>query len=327
MRRYAAVPLRTLSVLLVAGLASGVGAAPRKEAGEKNMEARDMLKDRPPSKLANLPEGMAAETDIVYAPEPASPRQRLDILYHTDMSAPRPAIAIVHGGGWRRGHKESWHWKMLRYAKFGYVMLSIDYRLVDEVRYPEPLRDCKMAIQWLKANAAKYGVDPERIGVTGNSAGAHLSALVAVTDADFALQGDEPNAGFSPRVAAAAVESGAFDFRSPVAARFDKSDYPGMVKLIGGTRAEKPEAAAAASPVVHVSSDDPPFLILHGRTDGLFDYRRQAVPFHEALEAAGVESELVLLDNFGHGAKGKNRPSSDPYIEAFFARRLGPPKP
>ncbi|MDZ4858175.1 MAG: alpha/beta hydrolase, partial [Candidatus Hydrogenedentes bacterium] len=127
----------------------------------------------------STPETVIFIEDIAYGQE--SERQRLDILHPDDVRQPRPAIVHIHSGGWYTGGKggEKTFAMLQAFADAGYVAVSIGYRLSGEAVFPAAVEDCKLAIRWLRANADAHGIDPERIGAIGASAGGHLAAMLA----------------------------------------------------------------------------------------------------------------------------------------------------
>ena len=127
------------------------------------------------------PEGVRVHTDIAYSGE--SPAQTLDLyLPEQDGSSLRPALVVVHGGGWRGGDKRRGQWARIpaEYARDGYVAISVNYRLTGEAPWPAQIEDVKAAVRWLRAHATEYRVDTGRIGAYGNSAGAHLVSLLGL---------------------------------------------------------------------------------------------------------------------------------------------------
>ena len=138
-----------------------------------------------------VPENVSLETDIAY--RDGNDKWKLDLAKPNDASATlRPGLVIIHGGGWRGGDKGGGVWRALplQYASNGYVCVSINYRLTDEGTVLDCIADCKCAVRWLRANAAKYHVDPDRIGAFGNSAGAHLVAILGLSPDEVSLEGD-----------------------------------------------------------------------------------------------------------------------------------------
>jgi len=264
-----------------------------------------------------LPENVIVERDVEYGRAGDRPL-KLDLMLPRDPGdKPLPAIVFIHGGGWRAGDKSGGLGRLMRFARSGqYVCASVGYRLSGEAIWPAQIYDCKAAIRFLKANAQKYHLDPERIGVWGSSAGGHLVSLLGTSGDVKELEGDCGSPDQSSRVHCVVDFCGPSDFTAI-------ADAPGeapnaVAALLGGPIAEKKEAAAAASPVTYVSADDPPFLIVHGTEDRTVPLA-QAETFDAALKKAGVESIFVKIAGGGHGFGG---PEVDARVAAFFDKYL-----
>jgi acetyl esterase/lipase len=128
--------------------------------------------------MQRVPEGVEAARDIEYARPDGTPLL-LDLYVPKDARNPLPLVVWIHGGAWRAGSKD--RCPAIRVTKRGYVVASVNYRLSQQAIFPAQIEDCKAAIRWLRANAAKYHVDSERIGVWGSSAGGHLVALLGTS--------------------------------------------------------------------------------------------------------------------------------------------------
>ncbi len=216
-------------------------------------------------------------------------------LYQPGSSGLHPAIVFVHGGGWSSGDKASLAEYALFFAERGYVGISVNYRLAPEHPFPAAVEDTKAAVRWLKENAERYSVDPNRIGAMGSSAGGHLVAMLGVTDSSDGLEGESGDLTLSSRVEAVVDYFGPSDL-SLVGNVAD----PAILAFIGGTYIQEPARCQAASPVTYVSSDDPPFLIVHGTADPLVPFS-QSVILRDALVRAGVEATLLPVEGAGHG--------------------------
>jgi len=261
-----------------------------------------------------VPQGRAEftiERDIVYA-SPQGEALRGD-LYVPRGEGPLPTVVVVHGGSWRRGRKESMAPVAEGLAASGYVAFTIDYRLTPTSQFPAQLDDCRAAVRWLRANAATRRVDPSRLAGFGYSAGGHLVALLATAND---LPGDAP--GPMPRLRAAAIGGAPVDLR-----RF--RDNRIMTALLGGTQAEVPDRYAVASPITHVTPDDPPMFLYHGRSDWMVDVE-QARAMQAALRAAGVPAELYET-GFGHVATFLFADDAVADAIRFFDRWLKPAPP
>lgn len=272
------------------------------------------------SPLARLPDSLAVARGVSYGP---GKHHTLDVAYERARSRPRPAIVMIHPGGWMRGDKSAYHALMAEYAQRGYATVSINFRPSGAARFPAALQDCKRAVRWLRVHAADYGVDPGRIGVTGWSSGAHLAMLVALTDDDFEKGGESP--GVSSRVQAAVCVSGVYDFLLQNGGRFPNAqDDEAVVRFLGSTPSQDPGTARRASPLHHLSEDDPPVLVFHGELDRRIDVE-QARHFARASRALGREDEGVVLPGEGHGRDVLPRdPESRRTVVRFFARHLRP---
>jgi acetyl esterase/lipase len=210
-------------------------------------------------------------------------------------------------------------------VKDGYAVASIQYRLTDEAPFPAQIEDCKAAVRWVRAHAAEYHYDAERIGVWGHSAGAHLAALLGTSGGVPALEGAGDNLQYSSEVQAVCEISGPADlvrlYQDIVRDSPDQATKAQAVTkaLLGGPMEEKKAAAIAASPVTYITRNDPPFLILHGAEDSTVPVSQSRI-FAAALKAAGVDVTLDVIPARGHGAGG---PRFESMIKAFFDKNLG----
>jgi len=272
------------------------------------------------SKAPALPQGVQVERDLEYA-RIGDKRLLLDLYRPEEAAGPLPVIVGIHGGGWasgsRAGNLGSW------LARHGYAVAVIDYRLSGEAIFPAQIEDCKAAVRWLRANAKKYHLDPDRFGAIGHSAGGHLTSLLATTgEVQEFDKGDHLD--FSSRIQAACPISGPTDFlqmdaHAPKGARL-KHDAPNSpeARLIGGPIQENKAKVAKANPITYVDKNDPPFLIVHGDSDPVVP-AHQAHLLHEALNKAGVETKLHLVQEAGHAVGGRE---VNDRIVAFFDKHL-----
>ena len=271
---------------------------------------------------ARVPEGAKALRDVEYARADGKPLL-LDVYVPEETPGePLPLVVWIHGGGWRAGSKEGC--RALPLAGEGYVVASINYRLTGEAIFPAQIFDCKAAIRWLRAHAAEYHIDPDRVGVWGSSAGGHLVALLGTSGDVKALEGDLGHPGQSSRVQAVCDWYGPSDFVTMKEHLSENRRGRGGARpsaefqLIGGTIEESPGLAVLASPLTYVSADDPPFLIAHGDADPVVPVQQSRL-LHDALKGVGVDSELLVLEGQGHGFR-----SQEPFqaAVAFFERTL-----
>ena len=215
-----------------------------------------------------------------------------DVYRPEGAGAGAPAVLLVHGGGWRNGDRTQLRGYGILLGRAGYVCVASEYRLIPEAPWPAQIHDVKAALRWMRANADDLGIDPDRIAIEGNSAGAHLALLAAGTPGAPALEGEGGNAG-EPTTVAAAIGVYAPTLFSHGA------QQRGAVTLAALVEAGTEEAASAASPLTHVSADFPPTLLIHGTDDELVPVHASIV-MYEALAEAGVPTELHLYAEQRH---------------------------
>ncbi|MBM3855948.1 MAG: alpha/beta hydrolase, partial [Verrucomicrobia bacterium] len=190
------------AVCLVGAMAAQEGPPGETGASKKNSVGKGKNPEGVPLRR-QLPTSVQVERDLVYA-RYGDREVKLDLyLPRQPASAKIPCIVVIHGGGWRSGDKTRFAGQAAYLADKGFAAACIGYRLLPEVTFPAPIVDCKAAVRWVRANAARYGIDPERIGATGGSAGGHLTAMLATSHKVKELEGDGGNAGLSSRVQAA----------------------------------------------------------------------------------------------------------------------------
>ena len=197
-------------------------------------------------------------------------------------SARPPVIVWVHGGAWRAGSRKDM--PLAKLVAAGYAIASVDYRLSTTARFPAQIHDLKAAIRYLRANAAKLGINTDKIAIAGASAGAHLAALVGVTNGHRELEGTVGVTGPSSDIHAILSFFGMSDLTTILSQSTPHGlsvRVPALQLLLGGQPDAMPALARLASPVFHVDATDPPLLLIHG------DQYPQA-PFAQsrALEAA-----------------------------------------
>lgn len=261
------------------------------------------------------------ETSIPYGEAGGKPLL-LDIAYPvatSEMPAPEkmPAVIEVHGGGWAKGERAIDRGLLLVLNGFFYA--SIDYRLTHEATFPAQIHDVKAAIRWLRAHANQYNVDPDRIGLTGASAGGQLICLAGVTGDLPELEGDSGWAGNSSRVQAVAAINPVTDFRT--------SSWPLIAGLIdaafGGPMQDHLDLVKLASPMAYSLTGAPPFLLIHGTADPVVPFS-QSEDFYNALVVAGIPATLVAYEGGDHNLFGYAIQNWH-YIIPFFKKHLGQP--
>ena len=211
-----------------------------------------------------------------------------------------PALVFIFGGGWAQGSRIQYSSQIRQAAERGYVAVTVDYRLTNvrengKVKYtfPAQIHDVKCAVRWLRANAKRYKIDPNRIGAVGWSSGGHLALMLGLTDPSNGLEGECGDLQHSSSVQAVVSLAAPIEMRTPGEIRFYS------VPLLGGTPEEVPELYTMASPLTYVGNDDSSFLIIHGDNDS-------SVPFNNAellnakMNEMGTVHTFIIKKGSGH---------------------------
>ena len=262
----------------------------------------------------------------------------LELMVPAGAAAPVPLVIWIHGGGWSSGSRLPIPSNVSALCAQGFAVASLDYRFSNVARWPAQIEDCKGAVRWLRANAAAYGIDPDRFGAWGPSAGGQLAAMLGTSgdvmtqtigNARVDLEGTVGgNNDVSSRVEAVVDWYGAVDFLemrffpTPAVGSHDAANSAES-QLLGGPIQDNPELAATASPLTYVSPDDPPFLVMHGTHDDLYPFHQSRL-LVDALAAQGVPVTFTPVPNAGHGGGGWNDPGVSQAVYDFFTATLGP---
>jgi acetyl esterase/lipase len=251
-----------------------------------------------------MPE-LRIDRDIVYS-EPNGVSLTLDVYRPAEGTA-LPVILLVHGGGWCRGTRQDMDWVARFLADQGYLVGMNSYRLAPAFPYPAACEDIQAAAAWLIAHAAEYGGDPARLGAFGISAGAHLVAWLATMPG-------------TPLVCCA-------EWAGPMDMRREPVTYPFRsfgLAFMGACQHDAPEAYEEASPLLRLTADTPPLLLIHGTADGTVPVAHAHYMF-EAARELNVPVSAVILDGVTHTAGRPDDPATAPGWDAlvrFFAEHL-----
>ncbi|MDP8244137.1 MAG: alpha/beta hydrolase [Candidatus Hinthialibacter antarcticus] len=251
--------------------------------------------------------GMLKVVDVKNVPIPKNVTEHLGIeygnvdgrslkldLYVPQSTKPTPGILFIHGGSWSKGKRGDMKFYAVHFAKLGYAAATISYRLSGEAPFPAAAQDAKCAMRWMRSQAKTYNIDPNRIAVSGNSAGGHLSLMLGYSSDDQSLEGDGGHAKFSSKPQAV------IDFYGPVDLTGEDAVDNGFVhKFMGGTIDDVRGNYTKASPISHLTKDDPPTLIFHGTVDSLVNIRH-ADHLDKQLQALGIEHEYERYEGWGH---------------------------
>jgi acetyl esterase/lipase len=265
---------------------------------------------------ADPPPDVLFERDVVYG-KVGDYELKLNMSRPKEAKGAAPCIVIIHGGGWAAGDRSGHDSMTWMFAKKGYVSVTVGYRFAPKYLFPAQVQDVKCAVRFLRANAEKFGIDPNRIGAMGFSAGGHLSLMLGMMDKEDGLDDSGGSPGFSSKVQAVVSYFGPTDFTVMYPQASEK-----IVNTFIGDRATNAEAYKKASPISYVNKGDAPTLLFQGTKDILVDYT-QAIRMVEKMTAAGVEGRAELIAGAGHGWGGKEMERTMAETAAFFEAKLG----
>jgi acetyl esterase/lipase len=265
----------------------------------------------------SIPAGVTYERDIEYA-NPDDQHLKLNIARPEKGDGPFPAIVCIHGGGFRAGSREGYNNTILKLAQNGYVAITVTYRLAPKYQFPAAVHDTKAAVRWLRVEAKKYKIDPDRIGVTGGSAGGHLAQFLGVTSDVKEFEGNQ-NTGPSSRVNCVVNVYGPSDFTKSYGKSVDAAEV--LPLWLGGDNKTALKAHLRASPLYWVTPNASPTLCIHGTKD-TYVHHEQSEWLVAKMKAAGAEADLLLLEGAGHGFKGEESAKAEKAMMDFFAKHL-----
>ena len=282
--------------LVLSAYASTIGLAQEPpKADPKPAEAKKPDSD---PKKPSMPD-LKREYDLVYT-KAGTTELKLDLVRPAGDGEPLATVIVIHGGGWQGGNKESNRRFLDMLALRGFVAVSPQYRLVPKATFPAQVHDVKASVRWLKANAAKYRIAPDRIGAMGFSAGGHLALMLGVTDEKDGLEGDLPPQGQNSKIQAVVNYFGPTDL--------DADDLPALSRplvdaFLGGPVKDKKKEASQASPVDLISEKDAVILTFQGTKDPLVPHT-QATKLADAMTSKNVKGRVSLYIGDGHGWEG-----------------------
>ncbi len=289
-----------LAILLCLG--AQVQAAP---ARQFKVNEAPSTQDVYPDRITRFPKGVTGLADVTYQVLPGFRPMAID-LYLPMSKSPKPLILYIHGGGWVAGNTRhsgalaDFPKVLASLAAEGFVVASLEYRLSGEAPFPAALQDLRAALRFLRANAAKYGIDPAKIALWGGSAGGHLTALTALSCGDASFDPEPAPAG-SECVSGAVTWYGVFDF----APMMQRPGGDALAQKFLGCNGPCDEAKVRrVSPVSFIDAKDPPFLLIHGEGDKVVDVS-QSRTAEAAFKAAGVPVESIYIPVVDHSFVGR----------------------
>lgn len=259
------------------------------------------------------PETVKAELDLTYGTT-AEQELKLDV-YRPKTDAVLPACVLVHGGGWVGGDKERFRPLAIALAERGYVVANVEYRLAGVAKYPAGVQDCLLAVRWLRANAERFGADPNRIGAWGGSAGGHIVGMMAGTlPPDRFVTAELKD--ISSVVQASCIMAGPTDLTNEtfVTNLRKAGEKSNSYQWLGKLYDEAPDLYREASPLAHFTKETGPVLFLTGDLDN----PARDTSGLEKLKSLGVATEQVVLKDAKHGC-WMQRPWFEPCVDAVDA--------
>jgi len=253
------------------------------------------------------------QQNIVYTPVSWPQPLEADVYVPTS-AGPFPGVLVIHGGGWAYGKRSHMNHIAERLAQRGYAVMNVSYRLAPAFQFPAQVQDLQQAVRWMRQNAATYRIDPARIGAFGYSAGGHLAELLGTISPGDG--GDKKTLGPHMRIQAVVAGGARTDLRKVPSGQW-------VPQFLGTTLDKNPAVFAHASPIVHVSPDDPPMFLYHGGSDTLVNVSH-ARAMKQALDTAGIPAELHIAPGLGHTAAFASHDSAIEAGIAFLDRWLRP---
>lgn len=265
-----------------------------------------------------VPDSVIWETGVEYS-NPEDEHLQLNIARPKAGAGPFPTVLCIHGGGFRAGKRDSYDALCVKLAERGYVAATMTYRLAPKHKFPAAVHDTKAAVRWLRANAAAYKINPDKIGVTGGSAGGHLAQFLGVTAGVPQFEGQGGNPAQSSRVSCVVNVYGPSDFTKSYGKSVDAHEV--LPLWLGGNLETARVIHIQSSPLYWVTPNAAPTLCIHG-TEDKYVAHEQAVWLIDKLKAATVEAELLTLEGAGHGFKGADAEKAEKALFEYFDKHL-----
>jgi acetyl esterase/lipase len=250
-------------------------------------------------KKVQFPENYQSKLDVVYT-RVNGWDGRMDIYFNPASEQPTPAVIHIHGGGWNHGTKES-QTGFGSWFKAGFAVINVEYRLVQVAPAPAAIEDVRCALTYVKTHAKELNINPDKIVIDGNSAGAHLALMAGLLENDRRFDTHCPS-NIDMRVAAIISNYAPTDFSGN---NIDAKKWKSLANWLGDKVDDK-SFREAVSPLSYVKKTSPPVFIVHGNADPIIPYQ-QSVALHEKLDQSGVYNVFITVDGGGHGGFDKEK--------------------
>jgi len=250
-------------------------------------------------KKVKFPENYQSKLDVVYT-RVNNWEGRMDIYYNPTSVSPTPAVIHIHGGGWNHGTKES-QTGFGSWFKAGFAVINVEYRLVQVAPAPAAIEDVRCALTYVKTHAKELNINPDKIVIDGNSAGAHLALMAGLLENDRKFDTNCPS-NIDMRVAAIVSNYAPTDFSGN---NIDAKKWKSLANWLGD-KVDNQSFRTSVSPLTYVNKTSSPVFIVHGNADPIVPYQ-QSVALHEKLDQYGVYNVFITVDGGGHGGFDKEK--------------------
>jgi acetyl esterase/lipase len=269
--------------------------------------------------MTKIPGNVEIQDNVVFG-QGGGRDLKCDVFTPPDDRQDRMGILLIHGGGWSQGDKSQLRGYGIQLARYGYLCVCAEYRLSGESPWPAQIEDCKAALRWMRANADSLGLDPEKIAVSGNSAGAHLALMLAGTPGEADFEGDGGNPGIDTSVSAVVA------IYPPTLLRTSGTLAGAIDQLFGSSSVAK-EAQDRASPIKWSGPDFPPTMLIHGNNDDIVPVSA-SLDMYARLAGDGARVEMHIYEGAPHAVDAVQefgRQVTD-MIALFVDRQLATPR-
>lgn len=243
------------------------------------------------ARLNKMPGQVQIQDDVVFGTG-GGRDLKCDVFLPPDDNDKRTGILLIHGGAWMQGDKSQLRGYGIQLARYGFLAVCSEYRLSTEAPWPAQIHDCKAALRWMRGNAASLGLDPDKIAVSGNSAGAHLSLMVAASPNEPDFEGDGGNAGVDTSVATVIA------VYPPTRLKVSGTAEAATDLLFGGSNVSD-DVQKKASPITWSRADFPPTMLIHGNQDRVVPVS-ETLKMYEALQGDGAKVEMHIYEGAPH---------------------------
>ena len=292
------------SIFLCFSFSLSLLSAPVEESEEEmgeEMPASPEKKDKKVKPPLEIPKDIPHELDVSYLEGDRKEKADLYLPMNVPAGQKAPALILIHGGGFNDGDKR--RYREINFgtnaAKRGYLAMSINYKLrksKGQVTWPQCIYDVKEAVRWLKLNADKYQIDPERIGALGGSAGGNLAFMLATTGPEDGFEGEGTRTNISTKIACGVDFYGAVDLMTYKSDRARPDTNKPEMAMFNKTKAEAPDLYRRGSPTSYIRTNVAPLLMVHGTGDSTVLPNQSQILRSKLIEAGLPCPEYTIMN-------------------------------